>query len=487
MPKIQFKEDTLNGRAAIIAYADREYLTLRIPRGNKKYSYISLQTTDLSVAHDKALDVYAATINQPLRSRSGKLRFAKVCEEFLEWKMERAEIGEIRVTAVKTYSQRIHQRIIPYAEMVGVRNVSDIKKESFEDYGMYFRKVEEKGKWKTSTQGLSVSTINSDLSTLNELMSWMVKRNILDANDFPLVQKLRNKKEFKEDANPAFMPDEWDAVKACLNEFVKIKDGDDEIIKWRRRWIYNWIFFMYHFGGRVHEGMMLTLGDISTSKMPDGKLKGIVQVSPKTKTGKRTVVMNGHWLNSVKSHLRKGVKIRNQQIEEHNKLVESGEVEKYRWRFQGKIPLLPDPNKDTPLFLNPIFHTINKEDKRNMKKLESEERLDEVRWEVSNYSSEHIRKKYQSIVVDALTSFYKGEVKVTDPYKFTLHSLRSTHITHQLLNGVRIRVIADNVGNSESEIERTYYRLNNLLNIEELGMHRKKVLHEDELRVEQSN
>ena len=76
---------------------------------------------------------------------------------------------------------------------------------------------------------------------------------------------------------------------------------------------------------------------------------------------------------------------------------------------------------------------------------------------------------------------FKGEGKPTDFKKFTLHSLRSTHITHQLLNGVRIRVIADNVGNSESEIEFTYYRLNNLLNIEELGMHRKRVLPEDEL------
>ena len=119
MPKIQFKEETLNGRAAIIAYADREYLTLRIPRGDKKYSNISLQTTDLKTAHDKALDVYAATINQPLRSRSGKLRFAKVCEQFLEWKQERADIGEIRDSAVKTYSQRIYQRIIPYAERLG--------------------------------------------------------------------------------------------------------------------------------------------------------------------------------------------------------------------------------------------------------------------------------------------------------------------------------------------------------------------------------
>ena len=95
--------------------------------------------------------------------------------------------------------------------------------------------MQKKGKWSSATEGLSVSTINSDLSTLNELLGWMVKRNTLDANDFPIIQKLRNRKEFKEDANPAFMPDEWDAVKSALAEFVQIRDGDDEITKWRRR------------------------------------------------------------------------------------------------------------------------------------------------------------------------------------------------------------------------------------------------------------
>lgn len=482
MPKIQFKEETLNGRAAIIAYADREYLTLRIPRGDKKYSNISLGTSDLKVAHDKALDVYAATINHPLRSRNRKFLFATACAEFLKWKEEQAEIGEIKESAVKTYTQRIHQRIIPYAKLNGINSIGDIRKESFENYGIHYRKVETKGKWKSATSGLSVATINSDLSTVNELMGWMVKRNILDANSFPIVNKLRNRKEYKEDANPAFMPDEWDAVKSQLMEWVQRKEDDDELKLWRRRWMFNWIFFMYHFGGRYHEAMLLRVGDVSTKKMPDGKLKGIVEVSPTTKTGRRTVVMNGHWVDSVKSHLNKGIKLRNQIIEEHNKIVESGEIKKYRWRFQGRIPLLSKPTKDTPLFLNPIFHTINKEDKRNMRKFEAEGALDKIRWEVSPYSSEQIRHKYQEIVEMAMnTRFPKDARNSTDYKKFTLHSLRSTHITHQLLNGVRIRLIADNAGNSESEIERTYYRLNNLLNIEELGMHRKKVKPEDEL------
>ena len=67
-------------------------------------------------------------------------------------------------------------------------------------------------------------------------------------------------------------------------------------------------------------------------------------------------------------------------------------------------------------------------------------------------------------------NFYKGQTKPTDHSRFTLYSLRSTYITHNLLMVSFTRVIADNCGTSESEIESTYYRINNLLNIDELGM-----------------
>ena len=123
--------------------------------------------------------------------------------------------------------------------------------------------------------------------------------------------------------------------------------------------------------------MGLTVGDVSVKKMPDGKLKGIVEVSPRTKTGKRTVIMNGHWVNSVKSHLRKGIKLRNAEIEEHNSLVATGEIKKFRWRFQGQSSLYLGFN-DTPLFLNPLNHVINKEDKRDLRRLEQEGHLDDA-------------------------------------------------------------------------------------------------------------
>ena len=62
MPRIHSKEPTLNGRAYVVAFADREYLYLRIPRGNKRYTTVSLQTTNLKTAHDRALDVYTVWI-----------------------------------------------------------------------------------------------------------------------------------------------------------------------------------------------------------------------------------------------------------------------------------------------------------------------------------------------------------------------------------------------------------------------------------------
>ena len=445
MPKIQFKEPTLNGRAFVIAYADREYLYLRIPRGDRKYSNVSLGTTDLKVAHNKALDVYTETVNEPPRSRSKRYGFKLACAEYLKWKAEQAEIGQLRASSVGTYEQRIYQRIIPFAKLVGVTQIGDLTKQSFEGYGEHYRRVETKGKWSNQTNGLSVSTINSDLSTLNELFGFLVKRDLLDPRKFPELVKLKDKKDYREEANPAFFPDEWEAFKDVLKKYVA--ESTDDLQKWKRQWLLNWVFFMYHGGFRCHEAMALRIGDVGTRKMPDGSLKGIVQVPATTKTGKRTTIMNGHWLNGVKYHLNKGVKLRNQQIELHNKKVEDGTIERWR-KIKTKIDLIPFPlPKDTLLFSNP-FGYFNKAS---------------ASVDMSPFSSEHIRQEYNALLKTA--DFDK---------KYTLHSLRSTHITHALLKKMRIRVIADNVGGSEQQLEATYYRLNNLLNIEELGFHRIK-------------
>ena len=50
MPKIVFKELTLNDQAFIIKYNHRDTFYLRIKREGKRYTNVSLKTEDLDVA-----------------------------------------------------------------------------------------------------------------------------------------------------------------------------------------------------------------------------------------------------------------------------------------------------------------------------------------------------------------------------------------------------------------------------------------------------
>ena len=447
--KIQFKEPTLNGRAQIIAYSDREFLYLRIPRGEKKYSMISLKTTDLKTAHDKALDVYAATVNTPQKTLSKKYLFKTACDNFLKHKQEQVDIGQLRQSTHHTYEQRIYQRVIPYAKMIGIEKLSDIKKDSFSNYSTCYRKVGVKGKWKSEAKGLAVSTINSDLTTVNELLSWCVQQDLLEFKNWGDMGKLRDKKDYREDANPAYMPDEWEQVKNVLKE--NENSEPDPIKKWKNCYLKNWVYFQYHGGFRCHETRAIKLNDIEVVRK-NGKVKwGVVQVSPLTKTGKRTVIMNGNWLNAVKYHLNKGIKLRNEEIELHNKMVKDGTLP--RWRAnQETIELIPfPPPPDTLLMSNPFLKGM------------------------PPMSDERIRQWLNKLLSEL--DFYKLK-------DYTLHSLRSTHITHALIvRDMNIREIADNVGNSQSEIERTYYRLNNMLNMEKLGFFREQISKKNELQV----
>ncbi len=443
---------------------------------------ISLKTTDLKVAHDKALDVYAATINTPQKTQSKKYLFKTACENFLKWKQEQVDIGQLRQSTHHTYEQRIYQRVIPYAKIVGIEKLSDIKKDSFSNYSTHYRKVGVKGKWKSETKGLAVSTINSDLTTINEFLSWCVQQDLLQFKNWGDMGKLRDKKDYREDANPAYMPDEWEQVKTLLKEYENSES--DPIKKWKNCYLKNWVYFQYHGGFRCHETRAIRLNDIEVVRK-NGKVKwGVVQVSPSTKTGKRTVIMNGNWLNAVKYHLNKGIKLRNEQIELHNKMVENGTLP--RWRaVKTKIDLIPfPPPPDTLLMANPMG-LVKKApssadgygvDKTYVFKAEKDMNFN---WapsvDMAPMSDERIRQWLNELLSEL--DFYKLK-------DYTLHSLRSTHITHALIvRDMNIREIADNVGNSQSEIERTYYRLNNLLNMEKLGFFREQISKKNDLKV----
>ena len=150
----------------------------------------------------------------------------------------------------------------------------------------------------------------------------------------------------------------------------------------------------------MHESSQIRIGDTEVQKRPDGKIKGIISISPTTKTGRRTLIMNGNTLRKVKSHLTKGIKLRNEQIKKHNEMVLSGEGKRRKWNRNYELPSLEPATKDDFLLMNPFI------DGRKV------------------YHTEHIRGWMNEVL--SRCEFDK---------RYTLHSLRATHITHALLKG----------------------------------------------------
>jgi integrase len=166
--------------------------------------------------------------------------------------------------------------------------------------------------------------------------------------------------------------------------------------------------------------------------------------------------MNGHTLAKLQQHLNKGIKIRNMQCASFNEMIDKQyrdmPIEKLCKRFKRINPDTrmwddhPPVSPDDSLLMNP-FRANDK---------------------VMHFTVQTIDNWYKEVL---------SRCDLTD--NFTIYSLRSTHITHSILRGVRegtsatsIKVlVADNCGTSEAELNRTYRRLNNLLNIDLLGFH----------------
>ena len=75
---------------------------------------------------------------------------------------------------------------------------------------------------------------------------------------------------------------------------------------WFRKNFVNWVFFQMFGGNRPSETSKLTYGDVRVDehKLPNGvtTLRGIVEIPQDTKTGKRTMVMNGTSIRRIFEH-----------------------------------------------------------------------------------------------------------------------------------------------------------------------------------------
>ena len=438
MPSLEFQVPTMNGRASICKYKGRKYLNLRVLRDGRKYTHISLNTEDLDQAHNNAVDAYVKVMSEPPRSSKETTTIKRIFEKFMEQKQLDTDRGQSKALTQKLYGQRIDQRFMPYLDYKNLRNIKDVRKNSFEEYAGFQLDKRHKGKWKNITKGLAPSTINADISTLNVIFNWMVEKGHLSADNKPIIKRIKDRKNYREEANPAFLPNDWRAFKDVLYKFDQ--GHKDEYETWRRRWFINYVRFMFGGGFRPHEARKIRFGDIEIDKKDD-KTFAYIRIDSDTKTGKRDVVMNGNTVLNLKYHLNKGIKIRNKQIlEKNDKLLSGKKVHDFHNRsYKEPLPEVAAASKDDLLLMNPFLNG-----KRRI------------------YHESYIRDWMNMVLSEC---DFKN--------RYTIYSLRSTHISYQLIQDVPVYKVAKNVGTSTEMIQKTYDGLSTRYSTDQLGFFQK--------------
>lgn len=263
-------------------------------------------------------------------------------------------------------------------------------------------------------KGKDVTTINSDITTFRSFLNWLVDEELLDLGKRPEIKKLKVVKDFRTEANPHFPAEDWKIFKETLRRYEYLDESWTDDVEEKERWWFrkmfaNWVHFQFHLGSRPHETLKLTFGDVAVKEkmLPNGArtLMGTVHIPSDTKRGERTSVMNGYVIQRTIQHFNS---------------------------FQHSKWLSIAADDTTPLFLNPktrkAIHT------------------------------ESLRQHYKKVLEYAGLN-NKG---------YTLYSLRSTHITYQLLNGVTVDDVARNLGTSGEMVRKHYDGVANILKSDEL-------------------
>ena len=444
MPKVVWSEETLNGQAKICLLDNRTGYYLRIYRKEKRaYSYPSLSTADIEEARKNALNIYVETTKVAPKTRSKKYLLETAVEEYLLERQEDVRNNELSAGSLDTYRQRLSQRILPYALEKGVRNIGDLTNKTWDDYKRFYQSRTTAGRWGQESQGLSAETINSDISTLESFLWWCVHKGYVQPTEIPQkIKRVKQRKKHTEESNPAFFPQDWKTVVNVLEnwdvhgiDFNKHRGIEDSIKEWRQELFRWWVCFQYETGCRPHETDLLRFRDIEEIKDENGNKKLLITISEKTKTGRRECVAPYYLLDGIKRHKRAGLGLLAKKNEEHNQRVKA--------RWEKGVKRKADRLKEEVLDYEPLssdllfFNVFTQKGTR------------------TNYSTTWYEEQWEALLVEAMKtpSFPQDCI-----HTYTMYSLRSTHITHELLRGVDIEILSDNVGNSPSVIRSNYKR-----------------------------
>lgn len=273
------------------------YCRVKMPKADR-YKTISLKTSDINSARDRAFDHdadvrFRLKHDVPIFNRP----FRQVGQEYLAEQAKRAKRGEISEARVKKLKSVIEGALDSY---VGATQVHLIGQDSWDGYPAHRRQKGE-GRYRRQVidgkevKLISDNTIRFEMSIFGAVMNFATKKRYVTAS-----QRFAGKPKLKTMRRDEFTLEEYRKLHTVGRAWVAAATKPSSL--WYRTVAYNFILIMCNTGMRPSEAKNLRWRDIMPAKDRDGREIVVLFVQGKGKSRQLVAPQSvGDYLDRIQS------------------------------------------------------------------------------------------------------------------------------------------------------------------------------------------
>lgn len=259
------------------------YCRIKVPQ-ESRYKTVSLKTSNLGEARDKAFDHdadvrFRKKHDVPIFERS----FTEVAKEYLARMKEQAEAGEMRMALYKMNESLTRRFLMEY---IGGTQITLIGEDKWKNYPTWRRKTAlaaieaakaaDGGEARKTPEPPKDGTIRREMIEFRRIMSYAAEKNYIRENQIPKGKIVKGKSRREE-----FTPQEY----RHLHTFARgwIKKAPTKRAEWYRTMAYNFVLIMANTGMRPTEAKNLRWRDVDTRIDRQGRSFVVLNVRGKDK------------------------------------------------------------------------------------------------------------------------------------------------------------------------------------------------------------
>ncbi len=260
------------------------YCRIRLPRADR-YKTISLQTADIIVARERALD---HDVDLQRRFQQGARPFGELAIEYLETQRRRAGAGEISDRRVESIKSIIVRHLNPYVGAIPIVRVS-------QEYWLKYPAWRRANGMSRLHKQICESTIYSEMAIFNGVLNYAVKRGDLSAD-----LHFNSKPKYTVAPQDALSLQEYRLLLTTAQNWVA--KATKPVSRWGRTVAYNFMLIMCNTGMRPSEARNLRWRDVLSTQSGDGRPIIVLSVRGREKSRKVVATPSvGKYLDRIRA------------------------------------------------------------------------------------------------------------------------------------------------------------------------------------------